>query len=94
MSDYRKDLQLWFGLSRSSFAVLPRVAMEAMPKEWQEKMSELLFQYDDTINTSAFGVDSCFVTAKGSDNKFIKMPEEWLNYRHPRPEVIAEILSK
>jgi hypothetical protein len=49
--DSRKDLQLWFGLSHASFCVMPRVFMEAMPAEWQEKMAELLFQYDDTIET-------------------------------------------
>ena len=39
---YRKDLQLWFGLSYSSFCVMPRVFMEAMPKEWQEKMVQMM----------------------------------------------------
>lgn len=88
---YRKDLWLWFGLSRASFLVMPRVAMHAMPDEWQEKMSELLHQYDETIDTSAFGVHSCFVTAKGSDNRFIKMPEELINYRHPSKEAISAL---
>ncbi|EOT7147019.1 hypothetical protein ACY3JQ_004601, partial [Shigella flexneri] len=32
--EYRKDLQLWFGLTHASFCVMPRVFMEAMPPEW------------------------------------------------------------
>lgn len=44
----RKDLHLWFGLSYAAFLVMPRVAMMQMPKEWQEKMAELLNQYDET----------------------------------------------
>lgn len=93
-NSYRKDLQTWFGLSRASFLVMPRVAMMQMPKEWQEQMSELLHQYDETINTSAFGVHSCFVTVKDENNKFMKMPEELVNYRHPSKETILTLLSK
>lgn len=92
--DDRKDLWLWFGLSYASFLVLPRVAMHAMPKEWQEQMAELLHQYDETINKSAFGVSSCFVTAKNSENKFMKMPDELLNYRHPQKDTIEALLRK
>lgn len=91
--DYRKDLQLWFGLSYASFCVMPRVFMEAMPEEWQEKMSELLFEYDDRIDTSVCGVHSCFVTVKDKHNRFMKMPEELVNYRHPRKEFIAGFLK-
>lgn len=93
-NSYRKDLHTWFGLSYSAFLVMPRVAMMQMPKEWQEQMSELLHQYDETINTGAFGVHSCFATVKNADNKFMKMLEELVNYRHPQPETIAVLLNK
>lgn len=93
-NSYRKDLHTWFGLSYAAFLVMPRVAMMQMPKEWQEQMSELLHQYDETINTSAFGVHSCFVAVKDKNNKFMKMPEELVNYRHPSKETILTLLSK
>lgn len=93
-NSYRKDLHTWFGLSYAAFLVMPRVAMMQMPKEWQEQMSELLHQYDETINTSAFGVHSCFVTVKDENNKFMKMPEALVNYRHPSKETILTLLSK
>lgn len=32
----------WFGLTYSSYLVLPRVLMQEMPDEWQEKMVALL----------------------------------------------------
>lgn len=92
--EYRKDLHGWFGLSYPAFVVMPRVAMMQMPKEWQEKMAELLHEYDETINTGAFGVHSCFVTVKDKNNKFMKMPEELVNYRHPLREAITELLNK
>lgn len=90
--DERKDLHLWFGLSYAAFLVMPRVAMMQMPEEWQEKMAELLNQYDETIDTAAFGVKGCRVNALTGDGKLMKMPEELLNYRHPQPETIAALL--
>lgn len=66
--DYRKDLHGWFGLSYTAFVVMPRVAMMQMPK-WQQKMAELLHEYDETINTGAFGVHSCFVTVKDENRR-------------------------
>lgn len=92
--DNRKDLDLWFGLSRASFLVMPRVAMQQMPKEWQEKMAELLNQYDETINTAAFGVSGCRVQALDGNGKLMKMPDELVNYRHPSNEVKSELLLK
>lgn len=90
--DQRKDLHLWFGLSYAAFLVMPRVAMMEMPKEWQEKMAELLNQYDETIDISAFGVKGCRVQALTGEGKLMKMPDELLNYRHPTPEVKANLL--
>ena len=92
--EYRKDLQLWFGLSHAAFCVMPRVFMEAMPAEWQEKMAQLLFEYDDRVKTNVCGIHSCFVTAKDSSNRFMKMPDDMLNYRHPRREFIESFLNK
>lgn len=92
--EYKKDLWGWFGLSYASFLVMPRVAMHAMPDEWQEKMALLLHEYDETINTSAFGVKGCTVRATDGNGKLAKMPEELLNYRRPSKETIAEIKSK
>ena len=89
--DQRKDLHLWFGLSYAAFLVMPRVAMMEMPKEWQEKMAELLNQYDETIDTSAFGVQGCRVQALTGEGKLMKMPEELLNYLHPSPDVKAQL---
>ncbi|HED1541891.1 TPA: hypothetical protein R4S87_001873 [Kluyvera cryocrescens] len=90
----RKDLHLWFGLSYAAFLVMPRVAMMQMPEEWQEKMAALLNQYDETIDTSAFGVKGCRVQALNGEGKLIKMPKELLNYRHPQPDVKAALLLK
>lgn len=78
------DLQLWFGLSRASFCVMPRVLMEAMPEEWQSKMAALLHEYSETFDTSLGGaVHECIVSAKDRNGKFSRLPNAILNYRHP-----------
>lgn len=78
----------WFGLSRASFLVLPRVLMHEMPEEWQEKMSELLHEYDETFDTSSLSIKSVSVVARGCDGKIVKLPDSIINYRHPDNEAI------
>lgn len=79
--DYRHDLACWFGLDRNSFAVMPRVLMEAMPAEWQAKMAALLFDYTETWINWPDG-SACRVQYE-MHGKLAKMPEWLLNYRHP-----------
>lgn len=37
----------WFSLSYANYMVLPRVLLQSMPDEWQEKFVDLLEEYDD-----------------------------------------------
>jgi hypothetical protein len=83
--DHRKDLWLWFGLSYSSWLTLPRAMMHEMPQEWQEKMAELLFQWDETWDTG--DTPTPYVVAR-QGNKFAKWPEWVMNYRHPDKQTI------
>lgn len=89
--DGNYELSKWFGCSRAAFAVLPRVLMEAMSDEWQYRMAVLLSQYSDTFDTTDLGIQALYVSAKGDNNKFTKMPEWVLNYRHPDKSVIRGI---
>ena len=81
-------LWAWFGCSRASFMTIPRVMMHEMPDEWQDKMAELLEQYDQAFDQSKVGVDEVIVSAKLS-NRFVKMPEWILNYRRPDKKAIS-----
>lgn len=81
----------WFGCSRASFLVMPRVLIEDMPEEWQGKMSELLEQHDDSYDQSKMGVYGCTVQAVNDENKFCKMPEEVKNYRRPCKEFLDRV---
>lgn len=70
----------WFGLSRASFLVLPRVMMHDMPDEWQGKMADLLNEYDEIWNNAPdYGTRvQCL-----KDGKMVKWDRAFLNYRHP-----------
>ena len=72
----------WFGLSYASFLTMPRVLMHAMPDEWQNKMADLLEEYDNTFpGVYSDGVPVPYVTFK-LGNRFVKRPN-WMDYRHP-----------
>lgn len=73
-------LWLWFGLGRASWLTLPRVLMHGMPDDWQERMAELLEEFDSTWTFSDGFRTQVSVSRAG---RFVRMPE-WLgNYRHP-----------
>ncbi|MBX9754277.1 MAG: hypothetical protein K2X80_05955 [Pseudomonadaceae bacterium] len=78
--DYRQDLQCWFGLSYSSFAVLPRVLMEAMPDEWQKRMAALLHEYSESFPNQP-DIGTRVQATKGG--RLTTFPEWVLNYRNP-----------
>lgn len=84
-----EKLWLWFGLSRSNFAVMPRVLMHEMPDEWQSKMADLLNEYQATFDTSE--LPSCRVLAVRERGKFATWPEWLLRYRHPDYSQIESI---
>jgi len=86
----RKDLQLWFSLSYASWLTMPRVLMEAMPEEWQEKMAELLNQYDEAFpNQPDLGTRVQVI----KDGKLTKTPHWLLNYRRPDRGMVNRMRS-
>ena len=43
-------IHIWFELSYAQFLTVPRLVMESMPYDWQEKMAELLEEMDATFD--------------------------------------------
>lgn len=84
-------LHTWWSLSYASFLVLPRVLMQEMSNEWQEKMAELLEEYDETFDTGDIGIRGVRVTAYGDDGKFVKIDQRLLNYRRPDKSFINSL---
>ena len=84
-------LSCWFELSYASFLTMPRVAMEAMPDEWQGKMADLLNEVGDEFpNFPKFK----YMVQRKEGNKFAKFPEWLLNYKHFRPSQSKEWKNK
>ena len=42
-------IHLWFGLSYSSYLVLPRSVLQSMPREWQERFVAALREADKSF---------------------------------------------
>jgi hypothetical protein len=80
MRDGYDRLWLWFSLSRASWLTLPRIMMHEMTDEWQNKMAELLEEWDETWNSDDMPEPS--VSAK-MDGKYTRWPNWLLCYRHP-----------
>ena len=78
--DQREDLGCWFGLSYASWLTMPRVMMEAMPKEWQQRMARLLNEYEDAFPNQPDIGTRVQITKHG---KLVKALPHLLNYRHP-----------
>jgi len=89
MNNDNSELWDWFGSSRASFMVLPRVLMHEMSNEWQSKMAELLDEYDNTFQTDEIGIDGSIVTCV-KDGKMTKTPAGLVNYRHPDKSFIEK----
>jgi hypothetical protein len=78
----------WFGLSYSSYLVIPRVLLHEMPDEWQGKMAKLLQQYDEMFPNQPNIGTRVQITQNG---KLIKTPDWLIKYRHPDYEAIKKL---
>lgn len=89
--DYRTDLAAYWGLSYASWLTLPRVLMESMPPEWQQRMAVLLNDYEDALpNQPGYGT-----TVRITQNGRLVPTPDWLtNYRHPDRSMIAQIKAE
>jgi hypothetical protein len=75
----RSPMWDWFGLSYSSYLVVPRVLLCGMPTEWQRQFAALLDRSDEIYDCSQIN-DTYTVLLRGERNQFVKDP--YRNYRH------------
>lgn len=67
----------WFGLTYSSYLVLPRMCMQEMSALWQQRIVDLL---DEAHRTNIFPSARYSVQRRDENGRFIKDP--FANYRH------------
>lgn len=70
----------WFGLSYSSYLVLPRSLLCGMPEEWQVKMVALIDEMRKTYDSNKID-DNYDVILRDEKGRFKADPLS--NYRHP-----------
>lgn len=76
-----ETLARWWGLSYASWLTMPRVLMQAMPAEWQERAGVLLAEYNAAFpNMPNYGTT---VRATEPGGKLVAMPQWLNNYRYP-----------
>lgn len=90
-------IHAWFGLDRQSYLVIPRLALQELPLEWQNKLIALLDEAADlgmvTPSYTVLRDDRAYVWKQRSYNDDNEEPEhevtayhpikkdEWANYR-------------
>ena len=70
----------WFGLTYSSYLVLPRSVLEALPLDLQERLIAAIEEARDLLDTDKIP-DNYAVQLRDARGKFISDP--LANYRHP-----------
>ncbi|MFA6271093.1 MAG: hypothetical protein WC657_07870 [Candidatus Paceibacterota bacterium] len=74
-----ESLSLWFELSYAQFLTVPRLVMESMPAEWQNKMAALLQEMDETFDWRP-SEGRYWVRLKDDNGRFMEAPLN--DYRH------------
>lgn len=72
-------VSFWFELSYAQFLTVPRLVMESMPVEWQQKMAALLQEMDETFDWRP-KEGRYWVRLKDRDGRFTEAPLG--DYRH------------
>jgi len=81
--DFSQPVHDWFGLTYSSYLVIPRTLLCGMPTQWQKEMVRLLDEMRETYDSSQIE-DRYTVKLRDDDGRFKK--DSLANYRHP-PEL-------
>ena len=81
-------IHIWFELSHAQFLTVPRLVMEHMPAEWQEKMKTLLEELDDTFDWRP-EEGRYWVKLKDSAGRYCDAPLS--DYRHGTVEHIRRL---
>lgn len=75
----------WFGLTYANWLTVPRVIMESMPLEWQQKMVALLEEMDEEFDWGSD--DGAYqVSFKKNNGRFAPLPLKIQHYRRGTAE--------
>jgi hypothetical protein len=83
-------IHYWFELSYAQYLTIPRSVMEAMPFEWQNKMTECLEELDEQIKWRPKD-GRYWVRLKDGKGRYVTDP--LMQYRHPDQEYIKSLFN-
>lgn len=82
-NDRSGPIHAWFGLTYAAYLVLPRLALQIMPREWQQRLVDLLNEAEaagietpDNYEVRLRGGNGRFVDDPLADYRWGKMPTE------------------
>jgi len=79
----------FFGLTRSSYLVMPRIALQSMPVQWQNDFVKLVEQMPETLpELSELEPHSYVVNQKDEKGKFVS--SKFPSYRHNKLKSIHD----
>lgn len=76
----KTDSWEWFGLSYASYLVVPRIALQSMPEEWQHQFFGMLSELEEKLEHPEGYKDLEFTINLRKKGKFVKSP--YPPYRH------------
>ena len=77
----------FFGLSYAHYLVLPRLALQTMPPDWQRRFVECLHELCEAIDFVPEGLEYHVQLRDSSTHKIVALARDPLNdYRHGRCE--------
>lgn len=79
-------IHIWFGLTYSRYFTIPRMALEAMPWEWQERFVKLMEEAE------AIGIETPTYEVRRRDKNGQFVSDPWGDYRHPDKSLLPESL--
>lgn len=72
----------WFGLTYASYLTLPRVILQSMPGEWQERFVACLNELNEEFDPMALpDVDYTVMVRHPTTGRFVEHP--YGSYRYP-----------
>ena len=77
---WHEPMHTWFGLSYAAYLILPRIALQSAPQEWQERFIQLLDELREMYGEQLSG--SYTVQLRDDKGRFVKDPQA--DYRHAR----------
>lgn len=83
-------MEMYWGLSYASFLTIPRVFIQEMSPEWQDKLADLLEEYDEKFCNQPDLGTRVQIVCKG---KLVKTPHWLINYRHPDMQTIRSFMN-